>query len=302
MFPDFPGKKTMSKILFTISTLFLLGSLLSGPALSQQKVCKPRAFAALTKLPKLKYKCRDELSDYEEKILKYPERRAAIKRYTKLLENLTDAAWWKTSVTDLNLCDFRKKSGVFSAEEKENYKESYFPDLSGNDQFRMISVADPCYQTGYNGANVFLLYRKNGKVFVSEIIDGYFSRADFGPGINFATLNNAPIIEISMTGGGISPTETYYYFTIDKKTNKAIPKNIFESDDHKLSNSIYSQMLMEDSEYYGLPPNLEELKIIKNGRLAKSFDIFIYTGETFGDDNHEKFKRLTLHWNGKFYE
>jgi len=292
----------MSNKTFRLTTVFLLLLINIAPVLSQPLVCKPKALAALKPFPKLKYKCRADELDYEQKILKYPERRAAINRYVKILENYTSANWWKADPEELNLCDFRKKSGIFSDEEKENYKNEYFPNLSGNDRFRMISVADPCYQAGYNGADIFLLYRKNGKVYVSEMYDGYFSRSDYGPGIEFATLNNEPIIEMSMIGGGISPTEIYYYFTIDKRTNKTVPKNLFLDEKHKPTNRIDSQMLMQDSEYYGLPPNLQETQIIKNGRLVKSFDVFNLSAETIGNDNHEKFERLTLRWNGKFYE
>jgi hypothetical protein len=292
----------MSKKIFQFSAVFFLLLSLITPILSRQLVCRTKALAALKPFPKLKYKCREALDDYDERILKYPERRVAINRYVKMLENFTTADWWKADLEDLRLCDFRKKSGVFSEDETENYKQGYFPDLMGSNQFRMISVADPCFQTNYNGANIFLLYRKNGKVFASEIFDGYFSRADYGPGTDVAMLNNEPIIEISMIGGGISPIEIYYYFTIDKKTSKAVPKNIFFDENHKPSNRIDSYMLMEDSENYGLPPNLEGPEIIKNGLLMKSVDIFKYAGETDGEEKHEKFERLTLRWNGKFYE
>jgi len=36
--------------------------------------------------------------------------------------------------------------------------------------------------------------------------------------------------------------------------------------------------------------------------LAKTFDVFLYTGERLGTDGNEKFDRRTLRWNGKFYE
>jgi hypothetical protein len=290
----------MFKKLLLLTTVLL--SLLLSPALSQQYVCKTRAFAALKPFPKLQYKCRDEENgDYDEKILKYPERVAAIRRYAQRLEKFTDAAWWQTDVKDLNFCDFRKKPGIFRAAERKDFEESYFPDLRGNNTFRMISVADPCYQSGYNGSNLFLLYRKNGKVFVSEIFDGYFSRADFGPAIDFAILNNEQIIEIATMSGGLYPTITNYYFTIDKKTNKTVPKNLFKGDG-KMTNEVTSWLPLGGPEEYGLPPKSEPLVIIKNGRLTKSFNIFNDLGETTGDDNHALFKIQKLRWNGKFYE
>ncbi len=45
-------------------------------------VCKNEAFAALKPLPKLKYQCKPgEMNDYDEEILKGPERIMAIKEY-----------------------------------------------------------------------------------------------------------------------------------------------------------------------------------------------------------------------------
>jgi hypothetical protein len=294
--------KAMCKFIFQITTVFFLISALIVQTHSQTIACRQSAFTALRPIPKLKYKCRKGIDDYEQKILKYPERIRAVNGFVKALEKFTNKDWWSTDVEDLNICDFSKKAGVFSIEEKERYEQSYFQKMLGNSQFRMISATDPCYQTGYNGANVFLLYRKNGRVFVSEAIDGYFSRSDYGPEINFAANGSEEIVEVSTTSGGLHPTITNYYFTFDKKRNKIVPKKLFRDDGNKLSNKITSQMPLGDSEEYGLPPNLEPLEIFKNKRLAKSFDVFIYTGETFGEDNQDKFKRLTLRWNGKFYK
>lgn len=292
----------MSKFILQITAAFLLISALTAQTDSQSVACRQNAFTALRPIPELKYKCRRDSDDYGSEILKYPERTGAINRYIKSLEKFTYNDWWKISVDDLNVCDFRKKTGILGDDEKKQYEESYFPLLRGNNQFRMISVADPCYQTGFNGASVFLLYRKNKNVYATEIIDGYFSRADYGPEIDFAVHNKERIIEVSTTSGGLNPTITNYYFTIDKKTNKAIPKNLFAGDNKKLTNQITSMMLLGESGEYGLPPNLEPLVVFKKGRLAKSFDIFTDTAETFGEDNHQKFTRLTLRWNGKFYE
>jgi len=61
-------------------------------------------------------------------------------------------------------------------------------------------------------------------------------------------------------------------------------------------------MILGEPEEYGLPPKSEALEIIKNNRLADSFYVFEDTGETFGEDNHQKFHRVIFKWNGKFYE
>ena len=57
-------------------------------------------------------------------------------------------------------------------------------------------IPDPCYQTEYGGANAFLLYRKGGRVFVTQMLNGYFSRADNSIGLASAKLDGHEIVEI----------------------------------------------------------------------------------------------------------
>lgn len=293
----------MSTKLSQLTIVFLLLSLFAAPHLSQKLVCKSPAFAALRPIPKLRYQCREDLNDYDDAVLRQPNRKKALDLYIKTLEKFTGDDWWKSSVEDLNVCDFRQKAGALSESETQDYQSgAYFFKLFGNRQFRIIVAEDPCYQTGFNGANIFLLNRTRGKVFAAEIIDGFFTRTDLPLIEGFARHGSEPVIEIATSSGGLYPTLTNYYFTIDKRTNRAIPKNLFQEGKNKLTNQITSLMLLEDAEAYGLPSKTEPLKIIKNGRLAKSFDILTDTGETFGKDNHQKFERLSLSWNGKFYK
>lgn len=286
---------------FQITTVLLLFALTVLPAFSQQLVCKTQALAALKLLPKLKYKCSKDLTESDDAVLTQPNRLKAIDLYTKSLEKLASADWWKTSVEDLNLCDFRKKAGALSKEEARQYKGGeYYFQLRGNNQFRVIVAEDPCYQQGFNGSNIFLLNRAGGKVFAAEIIDGFYTRADFPLGFDYAFNGKETIIEIATTSGGLYPTETFYYFTIDKKTNRAVPKTLFQ-DNGKLTNRIYSDMILGEPEEYGLPRGSKSLQIIKNKRLAKSFYVFEDTLEDFEGQNH-KFIRVLFKWNGKFYE
>lgn len=282
--------------------IFLLLISLTLPVFSQQLACKKEAFSALRPIPKLKYQCNENLPDYENEILRQKNRLSALNHYVKSLGKFTFADWWRVSVDDLNVCDFRRKVGVLSKEQKRQFENGeYLIDLFGNAQIRVVRVSDPCFQPGFGGSNIFLLNRKNDNVFVTEIIDGFFSRADM-IFVDFAKNGAEQIIEIATSSGGLNPTETYYYFTINPKTNRALPKNLFLSDNKKLTNQITSQMLLEDAEDYGLPPTSESLQIISKGRLAKKFDIFIDTYQTFGEEKHKKFTKLTLHWNGKFYQ
>src|SRR5262249_16218437 len=112
----------MSDKLFKIIVLFLLFVLTLNPIFSQRLLCKPAALAALKPIPKLKYKCREDLTDYSDEMLKDPARVKAINLYTRSLEKLVSADWWKTPVDDLDLCDFRKKAGALSKEEKRQFQ------------------------------------------------------------------------------------------------------------------------------------------------------------------------------------
>ena len=264
-------------------------------------VCTPRALAALRPIPELKYDCNEDLTESDDAVLTEENRLEAIDLYTKSLEKLVSADWWQTSVEDLNVCDFRKKAGALTKEQKYDYENgNYFFSLRGNQQFRVVIARDPCYQVGFNGANVFLLNRVGDKVYAAEIIDGFYTRADFPLGFDYAYNGQEIIIEIATTSGGLYPTETYYYFTIDKKTNRAVPKMLFK-DNGKLTNRIYSSMILGEPEEYGLPPKSQALQIIKNQRLADRFYVFEDSFETLESGNH-KLLRVLFKWNGKFYE
>lgn len=286
----------MTKYLLPISVFFLVVQ-----TFGQNLVCKPRALAALKPIPKLIYKCDENLNDSDDEVLTQPNRVKAINLYVKSLEKFSYADWWQTAVEDLNVCDFRRKKGALTKQQKYDYKNgNYFFNLLGNNQHRVIVAQDPCYQTGFNGANVFLLNRVGNRVYASEIIDGFYTRADFAPRVGFAANGEEQIIEIATTNGGLYPTETYYYFTIDKRTNRAVPKLLFK-DNGKLTNRIYSDMILGEPEEYGLPPKSVALEIIKNHRLTKSFYVFEDTLEELENGNR-KFHRVLFKWNGKFYE
>jgi hypothetical protein len=165
---------------------------------------------------------------------------------------------------------------------------------------RLAMFDDPCYQTGYQGSNAFLLYHKDGKVFVSQLLNGYYSRVENSVGIDFATLNGQQIIEVS-TANSMPPSLVYYYFAIDPKTNKALPKRIFK-DGRKLTNQIYSDMLMDEPESLRLPKDATELNIIRQGRLAPSFSSYDVDdhGKIHGNQNRN-LNRTIYRWNGRFY-
>jgi len=288
---------------FLVALALMLSAFDLAAAQSQKQLvpnCMQAPFDALRSFPKLEYDCPEGVNGFEDKILTLPQRLAAIRSVIKELETFTNPNWWQTSVDELNACSIHKSVGALTAEEKESWLSGgHFFELLGNQQMRLVLLTDPCYQTGYGGSNAFLLYHKGGKVFVSQLLNGYYSRVDNSVGMDFARLNGQQIIEVS-TGNSMPPSFVYYYFAIDPKTNKAEPKNIFRRG-NKLTNKIYSDMLMAEPKDVGLPGDASELNIIRNGRLASSFSAYEQDDRGRIDASGKRMNRIVYRWNGRFY-
>jgi len=287
-----------------MTTLLILILLAVNPLQSKpqapKRVCKKSALAAWKPIPKLRYRCGGAQNDYDEKILKLPARVRAVKALERQLETFNSAAWWQTSTDDLNVCDFQRKPGLLTEAEDERFSSNYATPLFGDNSYRLAILPDPCFQTEYSGSNAFILYRKAGRVFVTEVLDGFFTRADNAINIDFAKLNNEVIIEISTGSGGLHPTLTNYYFTINTRTNRAIAKNIFIGDNGP-TNEIHSALLMSDPENFELPADAVALKVIDSKSLAKSISIYAEDDAGKIDDNGRKLTRTVLKWDGKVY-
>ena len=264
--------------------------------------CSARAWAALKPLPLLKYQCRaDEPNDYDEKILSRPERIRAIKDFMKGLELFNGRDWWETATRELNACDYFGKPGRLGEEEQHRFQGGeYFIRLMGNDRIRLVLASDPCYQTGFNGSNAFLLYRNMGRVSVSQVLDGYFSRADNSVAIASARLNAEQIVEIETSTGGLNPYITNHYFVIDRRSGKALPKNLFK-DGRRLTNKITSAMILSDPVELGLPSGSAAIAIINGNKLARTFNIYEDDAEGTIDDQGRTLKKIVYRWNGRFY-
>ncbi|HEU4432481.1 MAG TPA: hypothetical protein VFR51_03740 [Pyrinomonadaceae bacterium] len=257
-------------------------------------VCKRPVLVALKPQPELSYECGAEANDWDEKILKLPARNTAIKALMSELSAFSDAAWWTADPVDLSVCDFAQKPGALTAEQRRNLLQGgYLFWLFGNDRIRLMLLPDPCYQTEYGGSNAFLLHRNGGKVFVSQALDGYFSRADNSVNVAFARLNTEEIIEVSTGSGGLNPSLTNYYFTIDSRTNQAAPKNLFR-DEHGPTNQMSSAMLLEAS-------GAEPLKVVRGNALAPSFVVYVDSEKGRIDDGGRTLSRKILRWNGNVY-
>ena len=291
----------MKRILITLTLVLCV----YGVAAAQRKKLVPNCmqdpFDALKPFPKIEYECPEGVNDFDDKILKLPDRLASIRNAIKELETFTNPKWWAATVDELNACSLHKSVGALTNEEKESWlRGDNFVNLIGNKQMRLVLIDDPCYQTGFSGSNGFLLYHRDGKVLVSQVLNGFYSRVDNAVGMDFAKLNGEQIIEIS-TANSMPPSLYYYYFAIDPRTNKAVPKKMFK-DGKKLTNEIYSDMLMDYPKSFGLPKDASELNIIRQGRLAPSFSAYEVSehGRIHGNQN-QNFNRIIYRWNGRFY-
>jgi len=247
-------------------------------------------------MPKLSYQCNEQLNDYDEKVLKLPERVTAIKTLMTDLATFNDAAWWSADTVDLSVCDFTEAAGALTRDQRQSFvggEYSFW--LFGNDHIRLVLIPDPCYQSEYGGSNGFLLYRHAGRVSVSQVLDGYFSRADNSVSMSWAKRGGDEIVEVSTGSGGLTPSLTNYYFTIDPRTNQAVPKNLFRGD-HGPTNEISSAML------FNATPATTPLKIIRGQSLSPSFIIYIDNDRGKIDDNGRTLSRKILRWDGKIYQ
>ncbi len=246
-------------------------------------------------MPKLSYQCNDQLNDYDEKILKLPERVAAITTLISDLSSFNDAVWWSADPVDLGVCDFAGEAITLKGDQRRDFLNGeYVFWLFGNDRIRLVLIPDPCYQTQYGGSNGFLLYRNGGKVIVTQVLDGYFSRADNSVSLAFAKLGAEEIVEIATGSGGLTPSLTNYYFSIDPATNRAVPKNLFRGE-HGPTNEISSAMLFNATSV------TTPLKIIRSKALSPSFIIYEDDANGKFEDNGRTLSRKLLRWNGKIY-
>ncbi|HSS19796.1 MAG TPA: hypothetical protein VLL54_06955 [Pyrinomonadaceae bacterium] len=271
------------------------------PCLAQTKqrtpVCRAPTFAAFQSLPQLNYECPDNGVDSDDQILKLPARLKSLNEIATELESFTDAAWWGAEVSELNACDLHGQAGALTDEEKEKYTSGdYWIRLLGDHSLRLAIIEDPCYQTGYSGSAAFLLYRYGGRVYVTKVLDGYYSRLENSIGFDFANINGQQVVEIS-TANNMTPAIRNYYFGIDAKTHRAVPKKLFKTN-NILANEIGSAMILSAPGEVGLPLNSKDTQVISHHRLVPSLVVY---AEDFGASEGRKLNWTRYRWNGRFY-
>lgn len=287
--------------------LFVAVSLLFSNASAQTAGgalrCRQSVFARLRPLPKLSYACRpDAANDYDEAILKWPERTSAIRDFMQRLATFTDASWWGVSVDELNVCNVMGRAGALDKDERQRFLRGDYPiSLYGDSRLRLYLASDPCYQAGFNGSNAFLLYRRGARVVVTQVLDGYFSRADNSIGLGVARSRGEEVIEVATTTGGLQPYINNYYFVIDRRTGKAVPKKLF-AEYGGLTNKITSALILDDGT---LPARYKEMRVIEGTRLAQRFYAYEEAAEDeaadFKDPSGRTLRRITYRWNGRYY-
>lgn len=282
--------------------MLLLLTVSAVPCLAQKaqrvRFCSQTTFDALKTLPYPSYDCPQELDESDEKTLTLPARVEALRKAVRELEAFRDPAWWQADIEDLQACELHGRVGPVSAADKEKYRDgAYRFGVFGSNSIRLVLLPDPCYQIGYDGSVVFLLARTGGKVYVTKIFDGYYSRIDNSVSINFARLNGQEIIEIS-TDNNMTPSINNYYYVIDPKSHKAVPKKLFKVG-KKLTNEIRSAVILGEPSELGLPRDASDMQIIKEHRLLPTFSAYeeAYVDGGIGG----KLKQTVYRWNGRFY-
>lgn len=287
-------------LLITAGLLFSNASAQSGSGVLR---CRQSVFATLRPLPKLSYTCRpDAANDYDEAILKWPERTSAIRDFMQKLSTFNSANWWSVSVDELNVCAHLGRAGVLDKDERQKFLRGDYPlSLLGDNRVRLYLASDPCYQIGYNGSNAFLLYRRGATVVVTQVLDGHFSRADNSVALTVANIRGEELIEVATATGGLQPYINNYYFTIDRRTGKAVPKKIFQ-EYGGLTNKITSALVLDDGT---LPALYKEVRVIEGTRLAARFYAYEETADDetgdFKDPSGRNLRRITYRWNGRYY-
>jgi len=283
----------------------LASSTLVTPTLSHQDekpfaVCKPAALRAVQVIPPLRYRCRPGTDQYDEAILKWPERVRALNALSAKLKALSQAAWWESDVEDLNACSFKKGAGTFTKTEVERYRSNYVTNLIGNNNARVIVVPDPCYQTEYNGSVLFLIARGATTNVIAKVLDGYFSRVDNSVTLEWADLPGELIVEVG-TGNSMPPSLQKLYFSVNRKTHRIQPRQLFK-DGTELTNKIYSDMLLSDPADAGLPDNGAELVVIRDHKLAPTFSTYSEDSDGKVEANGKRFTRTIYRWTGTYFE
>ncbi len=140
----------------------------------------------------------------------------------KLLEQFTSPDWWAANTEELNVCAALNAPQVIS---REKYiAEGYPVDIYGDAQTRLVITSDPCVKYSYGTLNAFVLHRTANRVVVTQVLDGYFSRADNAARMTIADRGGKRLLTVEVGSGGLHPYSEAFRFVIDPKTYRAVPQ------------------------------------------------------------------------------
>ena len=252
--------------------------------------CTSAALAALKPIPKLEYEC---IGNTDED-LKSSERKAALRTFLKEIETVyADDAWWAMSVEDLKQCALTNEARELTEEEREQLQ--YKVDLFGDGSTRLLTVVDPCIWYSSNTLNSYILQRAGNRVYATQVLNAYYTRIDEAVAMEVAENNGERLIFVyTNTSDGMmppSPFTTCYVYTINPRTHRAVPKNIFF--DKRLTNRFrYDGYLFADEDEK-LANRWHAPEFVHNGKLASHFYVYnLYK---------HRLSQETYVWNGRYF-
>lgn len=254
--------------------------------------CTQEALAAIRRPPKLEYECEEQ----EAETLKSPVRRAALKNYLQQIEaTFSDARWWATSVDELNACAATGEARALTDEEQRSYENgerSLY--LYGDGAIRLVATEDPCIVYSYGTLNAYLLERAGNRVYATQVLNAYFTRLDAALDLHLAELNGEKIIIVETnTSDGMmppSPYTTWYAYTIDPRSHRAIPKDLFR-EGRKLTHRFrYDDYVLDDEK---LASQWRAPQLVRDGKLSPRFYVCFVS--------KRRMLRRTYVFNGRYY-
>lgn len=262
--------------------------------------CSPSgAAAAAGILPKISYRCPQNVNDYEAAILSVPQRISALDAVLAALAKMNSPLWWTTSVNELNSCYPHGKAGTLTVKEKKELAESAWSvPLQGDDTVRLVYLRDPCYQKNFEGSVLFLLVREGKTITVSKLLDGYFSRLTNSVDFFRATLQGHVIIAVLARGeAGPYTNRRIHLFEIDPSSHQPRPYKIF-SDGGEAVNELYSEDLL-GADDTGEDPS--PLQLISGQKFAHTFVTYEEGGEEELDASGRHLRRSDWTFDGQKY-
>jgi hypothetical protein len=254
---------------------------------ARQATCSKEALAALNMIPKLNYNC----GENDEDDLKSAKRRAALRAYLRKLESSARASWWAASVDDLNACLITNEVRELTESER---REPGYTEVYGDQSARLLVVRDPCVKYSYMTRNAFVLQRAVGRVYATQVLDAFYTRADPGVRAELGALNGETLIIVKTDfADGFSPptlSGTYSVYVIDPRSHHAVPKKLFMEQGNLTNQFEYAQYLFEDEQLY---KQWSAPELMRNGRLLPEFYVYSL--------NENKLTRDTYVWKHKYY-